>query len=89
MSERYVWVFNGEGASFPSGVFSNGEVAEHWIASNSLSGTLTAYPLDKALFDWVTENRSFRPKKPVTPDLIAGFSSAYQEHYHYHGGVHK
>jgi len=56
------------------------ELAELWIASNSLSGTLTAYRVDKAVFDWVIENRSFRPKKPVTPDLIAEFSSAHQEH---------
>ncbi|HEX6807352.1 MAG TPA: transposase [Gemmatimonadaceae bacterium] len=56
------------------GVFSSRAIAEEWIAINSLSGVLTAYPLDKGIYDWVLENRRLKPRKPITAELIAGFS---------------
>ncbi|HEU0053036.1 MAG TPA: hypothetical protein VFQ39_07655, partial [Longimicrobium sp.] len=48
----WVWVFNGEAGSFPSGVFTSREAAEAWIAKYALTGVLTAYPLDVGVYDW-------------------------------------
>ena len=45
--DESVWVFNGDGARFPSGIFRTKEMASAWIATNALSGVLTAYPLDE------------------------------------------
>lgn len=80
----FVWVFNGSG-SFPSGVFTSRDLAETWIRKHGLKGTLTAYPLDTGVYDWVIEKSYFTPKREdqKTPEFIGQFSSAYQEHYHY------
>lgn len=82
-----VWVFNGEGSAFPSGVFSTRADAERWIALHSLSGTLTRYPVDTGIYDWAVGRGTFKADKPVTPTFIGRFSSAYQEHYHYDDGL--
>lgn len=89
VNDRRVWVFNGDGARLPSAVFASRESAERWIADNSLSGMLTAYPLDTSAYDWAIEKGYFTPKKPIRAEFIAGFTSAYQEHYHYVRGVHE
>jgi hypothetical protein len=83
-----VWVFNG-GKSFPSGVFTCLALAEDWIARNRLTGTLTEYPLDVGIYDWIVGKDWFKPKRDdqKTPEFIARFSSAYQEHFHYQDGV--
>lgn len=83
-----VWVFMGGGGS-PAGVFTLRERAETWIRCNSLSGTLTAYPLDIGIYDWTIERGYFRPKRDdqKTPQFIGRFSSAYQEHYHFTDGM--
>ncbi|WP_446697293.1 DUF7710 domain-containing protein [Streptosporangium sandarakinum] len=41
-----VWVFLGDGARWPSGVFQTRERAESWIKVGELTGMLTEYPLD-------------------------------------------
>lgn len=84
--ESRVWVFNGARASFPAAVFSTRALAEAWIAEHRLSGVLTAYPLDQSVYDWVREKGFFK-KEISDPALLAGFSSAHQEHYHYDDGV--
>jgi hypothetical protein len=83
-----VWVFNGGTNRFPSAVFSSREEAETWIRMHRLSGTLTRYPVGQAVYDWAVETGMFAPKneKQQSPEFIANFSSAAQEHYHFENG---
>jgi hypothetical protein len=83
-----IWVFNGPGSGFPSGVFSQRSIAETWIKTHSLSGTLTCYPIDTGVYDWALLNGFFKPKKEEqqTAGFIQKFSSASQEHFHYEDG---
>ncbi len=88
-SEPGVWVFNGDGGQFPAGVFSTVEKAEVWIAEQRLSGTLTWYPLDVSVYEWVVEvKRYWKPERDeqASPEFIQRFSSAYTGHYHYENG---
>jgi len=80
-----VWVFNGNRNHFPSAVFTERRLAEDWIATHQLEGTLTAYPLDISVYDWAIERGYFAPKKEEhsSADFIANFSSASQEHDHF------
>jgi hypothetical protein len=84
----HVWLFNGEGSHFASGVFSALGPAEEWIAKHSLSGILTAYPVDEGVFDWAIARGLFKPKpgKNLDARFIGRFTSAAQEHYHYVDG---
>lgn len=90
MDQRHnkVWVFIGNSARHPSAVFSSRAAAETWISSSSVTGILTAYELDKSVYDWAVERRFFSPKREdqKTPEFVAKFSSAYAEHYHYTDG---
>lgn len=83
----FVWVFNAAGGPFPGAVFSSPERAEAWIAKHSLTGVLTAYPLDQGVYEWVVAKGFFRPKREMAPGFAGRFSLAYQEHYHYEDGV--
>lgn len=85
---NFVWVFNGAGAQFPSGVFSSREAAETWIRDARLTGTLTAYPLDESVYDWGIREGRFKPTREYqsSPDFIGRFSSASQPHFHYENG---
>lgn len=90
MEERYgpsVWVFTG-GGLFPGGVFTTRELAEKWIAENSLNGCLTRFPLDEGFYDWAIRVGVFEPKKEheFSPEFKAKFSCASSEHYHYENG---
>lgn len=88
-----VWVFTGErsktgtNATFPSGVFSNPQLAEAWIAKHRLSGVLTMYRLDVGAFDWAVENGTFKPVKPhhFNPEFIGRFAGG-ETHFHYEDG---
>lgn len=84
-----VWIFNGNRNALPSAVFSSREQAEVWIAGQGLSGTLTAYPIDMGIYQWVIAQGHFAPYKPhhTAPDFIANFTSTHQEHYHYYKGL--
>jgi hypothetical protein len=82
-----VWVFSG-GGDFPAAIFTTRDLADMWIASHELSGTLTKYPLDIGLYEWALNRGAF---KPIRPDqsgarFIERFSSASLEHYHYEDG---
>jgi hypothetical protein len=83
-----VWVFNGTGGTFPSGVFLSRELANAWIARHQLSGTLSGYPLNTPVYEWVIARGHWRPEYPSqkTPEFCQRFSSAYLEHYHYENG---
>ena len=83
-----VWVFNGNGNAFPSGIFLSHELADAWITSYRLSGTLTCYPSNTGVYDWAISRGHWKPEYPSqqTPEFIQRFSSAYLEHYHYENG---
>lgn len=83
-----VWVFNGARSNFPSGVFSKREIAEKWIREQSLTGTLTKYPMDISAYEWAVSKGHFKPKRPdqESPEFIGRFSDASQEHHHYEEG---
>jgi len=82
---QQVWIFNGQGAAFPSAVFTTREAAEEWIARHNLQGTLTQYPVNISSYDFAIENGWFTPKHEYqhSPAFIQRFSSASQEHYHF------
>jgi hypothetical protein len=88
--ERSVWVFLGEHAHWPSGIFTSREAAVQWIAGHRLTGMITEYPLDAGMYDWAVARGVFRPSKPehVVPEFIGGFTTAVQEHGHFTDGVH-
>lgn len=88
MSETTVWVFVGEGARFPSGIFRRFEEAESWIARHGLTGVLTEYPVGQGVYDLAVESGEFIPKKPEQREakFIGSFSSAKQAHHHYENG---
>ncbi len=83
-----IYVFHGESARFASALFDELSKAEKWIAENQLTGMLTVYPLNQSAYDWALENGRFSPKKEhhSSSKFIGGFTSAYQEHYHYEDG---
>ncbi len=83
-----VWVFNGDKHPFPSGVFTDQTLAEEWIKTNKLTGTLTAYPLNQGVYEWAVERGYFKAKREdqTTPSFIGNFSSASQPHEHYEDG---
>lgn len=83
----WIWVFNGEGRNLPSGVFSTRERAEAWIAQHSLSGLLTAYPVDTGALDWAIVEGHYSPKREITSGFRAGFTSGAQEHFHFKDGL--
>jgi hypothetical protein len=87
MSDSRIWVFQGDGAQFPSAVFSNRPAAEEWITLHTLNGVLTAYPLNTGVYEWAKREGYFTPNKPIGSDFVGSFSSAYQEHYHYTDGI--
>ena len=84
-----VWVFNGEGGSFPSAIFSTRDAAQSWIRGHRLSGCLTKYPLDQPLYEWAMASGYFQPRYPSQREapFIQKFSSAYLEPYHFEAGV--
>lgn len=87
MDQESVWVFSGEKNHFPSGVFRSQQEAEAWIHHHNLAGTLTQYPVGVGVYEWAVESGRFKPKydKHRTPEFIANFSSATQQHFHYDG----
>ena len=85
---RTVWVFVGNGATLPCGVFHTLEMANQAIEKHKLSGMLTAYPMDTVIYEWAIDNGFFHPKRDSqqTPTFIQRFTSAALEHYHYIDG---
>jgi hypothetical protein len=83
-TSEFVWVFNGGGGAFPSGVFSTREKAEAWIGKNRLTGVLTKYPLNEGAWDWAVREGHFKPTREdqKTPRFIQRFACG-EEHYHY------
>lgn len=88
MSESFIWVFNGSGSKFPSGVFAEKEQALAWVSKHQLSGVLTRYPLGVGVYDFAVETGMFRPTRDdqKSAEFIGKFSSASLEHYHCENG---
>lgn len=89
MSAKFVWVFNGAGGRFPSGVFEDKTAAIGWISQNRLSGVLTQYPVNMGVYDWAVNLGIFNPRKEnqKTPEFIGSFTTASQEHFHFEDGI--
>lgn len=83
-----IWIFNGENGRFPSAIFDSKKKALVWIEKESLSGTLTKYPINFPIYDWAISNRFFSPKSTLQcgAKTKANFNSAYLEHYHFQDG---
>lgn len=86
---RSVWIFLGDGARWPSGVFSSRETAVRWIAEHHLTGMITEYPVDVGVYEWAVDAGAFRPGKPQhsSSGFIGGFTTAAQEHRHFTDGI--
>ena len=84
----FIWVFCGEQSFFPSGVFNDLDIAEAWIKKHGLSGTLTEYPINVGVYDWIVAKGYFTPKYPSQKSarFIGKFSSAYLNHFHFQNG---
>lgn len=82
------WIFNGERSPLPSGVFSDLDQAEAWIAHQRLSGILSQYPVGTGVYEWAISQDHFTPERDdqKTPEFIAKFSCASLEHFHYLNG---
>jgi hypothetical protein len=90
LPERHVWIFVGEDARFPAGAFDSVDKARAWIAANSLSGVLTAYPLDEGVYDWamrlgLVTGRALERRGDAR--FVGSFSTAVQDHFHFTNGV--
>ena len=84
----FVWVFHGEKARFSSGVFSELEIAKHWIETNKLSGILTKYPVNKSCYEWAIDQKVYEPKESDRmAKKMESFTSHGQEHYHFSNGI--
>jgi hypothetical protein len=88
MQENEIYVFIGEDANFPSGVFTTFKNAEDWIKKYSLSGILNKYPLDIGIYDWAIEKDFFTIKNEYQKEskFIQRFTSASMEHFHFENG---
>ncbi len=86
---KHIWIFNGDNSRLPAGAFSEKKLAESWIKKNGLSGILTKYPVDTALYDWAVDGGFFTPKrdKQKSAEFIQSFTCAYADHYHYVNGI--
>lgn len=86
---KNVWIFVGEKAPFPSGVFEELDDADSWIRKHRMSGVLTRYPVGTGVFEWVVDNGYVAPPPEKTFDghRISRFSSAYLPHHHYEDGL--
>lgn len=85
----WLWIFNGDGGSFSSGVFENQYQAELWIKRYSLNGTLSKYPVGISVYTWAIQNKIFIPKDEAQRGsaFISKFGWGYVEHIHYKNGL--
>ncbi|MGE8555433.1 MAG: DUF7710 domain-containing protein [Chryseobacterium jejuense] len=86
--QEEVYLFIGNEAKFPSGVFTTIENAKQWIEKYSLSGILNKYPLDEGLYDWAIKKDFFTAKNEHQKEakFIQRFTSASMDHWHFENG---
>lgn len=79
-----VWIFSGDGARHPAGVFAIKEEGLAWARAKGVSGLLTAYPVGDGCYDIAVRDGHFRPSKPHhgSPEHVAAFSPGWTEHVH-------
>lgn len=89
MIYQYIWVFQGEGSRFPSGLFEELEIAEHWINTNKATGILTHYLKNISVYDWAIEHDYFKPSKTheFSEKFKQNFTCASLKHHHYCEGI--
>lgn len=85
----FIWVFIADDGVHPFGMFNTLELADQVIQKYGLSGVLTRYPVDIAVYDWAVQMGYFKPKSDSHSSIkfIERFSCASLEHYHYRSGV--
>ncbi len=83
-----VYVFTGEEAHIPAGIFTTLEKAVEWIKTHSLTGMLSKYPVDTGLYDWAINENFFTVKKDHQKEakFIQRFTCASLEHFHFEKG---
>ncbi len=83
-----IWIFSGPRLSPATGAFDDLDMAEAWIKQHQLSGMLTAYPRNQGCYDWAVREELVGTSvmKKYSPEYVAKFTSAMQEHHHYENG---
>jgi hypothetical protein len=83
-----IWLFNGAGARFVAGAFSDKDQAVAWVKNNRLTGVLTRCPVGVGVYDWAIDNAFFAPNGPhqSSAEFIQSFTSSRQEHMHFENG---
>jgi hypothetical protein len=86
-SGSVVWIFTGDGAAYPSAVFSDRESALGWTERSRVTGVLTEYPVGDGCYDLAVAEGRFRPSKPHhgTPRHVSRFSPG-GDHIHIRDG---
>ena len=84
-----MWIFLGDRARWPGGVFSSRDTAVRWIAEHHLTGMITEYPVDVGVYEWAVAAGAFPPGKlqHSSSGFIGGFTTAAQEQGHFTDGV--
>ncbi|KXX70001.1 hypothetical protein [Flammeovirga sp. SJP92] len=83
-----VYVFIGNGATFPAGIFNSYVEGEMWISNTKVSGILTEMPVGTGIYDWAIENEFFKITKEYQKGskFIQKFSSASLNHWYFENG---
>lgn len=71
--KNQVYVFMGEAANYPAGIFESKEKAEEVIKRYSLTGILSLYPIDMLLYNWAIEKKFSISKRNIkkAPNILA------------------
>lgn len=79
-----VWVFTGDHARHPAGVFASKDEGLAWASARQVSGLLSAYPVGDGCYDIAVREEYFRPSAPHhgSPEHVAGFTPGWTEHIH-------
>lgn len=88
MPMNYVFVFIGDGALLPSGMYEKYDDAMDWVKKNKLSGSLHRLPVNVGLYDWALEKGFFEAKQDhqKTARFIERFQCASVDHWHIEDG---
>lgn len=79
-----VWIFSGDDARHPAGVFESKEDGLTWARAFRVSGLLTEYPVGGGCYDIAVSEGHFRPSKPHhgSPEHVSTFSPGWTDHIH-------
>lgn len=82
---KYCWVFHGQSVGNASAIFSTFIKASEWCQENRVSGILSKYPIDIALYDWAASKHGF--KRHVSDAGKEDFTEGGQQHIHFEQGT--